>query len=207
VARDSDARPNGGRNARTGLALSVLVCAMVGLAFASVPLYRLFCQVTGYGGTTQVAESAPETISERRITVRFNADVNPELPWRFQPIERAVTLRVGEPGLAFYRAVNLSDRPVSGTATFNVTPLKAGRYFDKTQCFCFDEQRLEAGEEVEMGVSFFIDPAILGDRNLDDVSTVTLSYTFFRSPDDEADAISSTSDQSAAADLGGRSAY
>ena len=175
------------RNARTGLALSALVCAMVGLAFASAPLYRLFCQVTGYGGTTQVAEAAPGEVSERRITVRFNADVNPKLPWRFEPLERAVTLRVGEPGLTFYRAVNLADRPVSGTATFNVTPLKAGPYFAKTQCFCFDEQRLAAREAVEMGVSFFIDPAILEDRNLDDVTTVTLSYTFFRSPEDELD--------------------
>ncbi len=172
---------------------------MTGLAFASVPLYRLFCQVTGYGGTTQVAEAAPGRVSERRITVRFNADVNPKLPWNFQPLERAVTLRVGEPGLAFYRAVNLTDQPVSGTATFNVTPLKAGQYFNKTQCFCFDEQRLEAGEAVEMGVSFFIDPAILEDRNLDDVTTVTLSYTFFRSLEDEADA------GSPAADTDGRS--
>ncbi len=167
---------------------------MTGLAFASVPLYRLFCQVTGYGGTNQVAETAPGQVFERRITVRFNADVNPKLPWHFQPLERAVTLRVGEPGLAFYRAVNLTDQPVRGTATFNVTPLKAGQYFNKTQCFCFDEQRLEAGEAVEMGVSFFIDPAILEDRNLDDVTTVTLSYTFFRSLEDEADAGSPTAD-------------
>lgn len=187
MARDGDARRLAGRNAKTGLALSLVVCAMVGLAFASVPLYRLFCQVTGYGGTTQVAEAVPETVFERRITVRFNADVNPQLPWSFRPVERAVTLRVGEPGLAFYRAVNLSDRPVTGTATFNVTPLKAGQYFSKVQCFCFDEQRLEAGEAVEMGVSFFVDPAILEDRNLDDVTTVTLSYIFFRSPESEAD--------------------
>lgn len=183
----SDTKGRQARNARTGLALSLLACAMVGLAFASVPLYRLFCQVTGYGGTPQVAEAAPGEVSERLITVRFNADVNPELPWRFEPLERAVTLQVGEPRLAFYRAVNLTDRPVSGMATFNVTPLKAGQYFAKTQCFCFDEQRLEAGEAVEMGVSFFIDPAILSDRNLDEVTTVTLSYTFFRHPDDEAD--------------------
>jgi cytochrome c oxidase assembly protein subunit 11 len=188
VTQTSDSRRSVSRNAKTGLALSLLVCAMVGLAFASVPLYRLFCQVTGYGGTTQVASEAPESVSERRITVRFNADVNPELPWRFAPVQREVSLRVGEPGLAFYRAVNLSDRPVTGTATFNVTPLKAGQYFDKTQCFCFDEQRLEAGQEVDMGVSFFVDPAILEDRNLDDVTTITLSYIFFRSVTDEAGA-------------------
>lgn len=188
MTQTSDSRRSVSRNAKTGLALSLLVCAMVGLAFASVPLYRLFCQVTGYGGTTQVASEAPESVSERRITVRFNADVNPELPWRFAPVQREVILRVGEPGLAFYRAVNLSDRPVTGTATFNVTPLKAGQYFDKTQCFCFDEQRLEAGQEVDMGVSFFVDPAILEDRNLDDVTTITLSYIFFRSVTDEAGA-------------------
>ena len=194
MTQKSDAKRGATRNLRTGLALSLLVCTMTGLAFASVPLYRLFCQVTGYGGTTQVAETAPGQVFERRITVRFNADVNPKLPWHFQPLERAVTLRVGEPGLAFYRAVNLTDQPVRGTATFNVTPLKAGQYFNKTQCFCFDEQRLEAGEAVEMGVSFFIDPAILEDRNLDDVTTVTLSYTFFRSLEDEADAGSPTAD-------------
>jgi cytochrome c oxidase assembly protein subunit 11 len=188
VARDDDARRSAARNARTAVALAVVVCAMVGLSYASVPLYRLFCEVTGYGGTTQVAAAAPETVSERRITVRFNTDLSPDLPWRFQPPEHAVTLRVGEPGLAVFRAVNLADRPITGTATFNVTPLKAGQYFDKTQCFCFDEQRLEAGQTADMGVSFFIDPAILDDRNLDDVTTVTLSYTFFRSLEDEPEA-------------------
>jgi len=186
------------RNARTGWALSLIVCSMLGLAFASVPLYRLFCQVTGYGGTTQVAEELPETISERLVTVRFNANVNPKLPWSFEPLDRTVTLRVGEPGLAFYRAANLTDQPVTGTATFNVTPLKVGQYFSKTHCFCFDEQRLEPGEAIEMGVSFFIDPAILEDRNLDDVTTVTLSYTFFRSLEDVVDEADSDSPEAAA---------
>ena len=175
------------RNLGTALALSGIVCAMVGLAFASAPLYRLFCQVTGFGGTTQVAEVLPEAVSDRVITVRFNADVNPELPWSFQPVQRAVKVRVGEAGLAFYRATNLTTRPVTGTATFNVTPLKAGEYFNKTACFCFEEQRLQPGESVEMGVSFFIDPTILEDRNLDDVTTVTLSYTFFRSLESDGD--------------------
>lgn len=220
MTQERDAQRRRARNARTALGLSLVVCAMIGLSFASVPLYRIFCQVTGYGGTTQVAGSVPETVSERRITVRFNADVNPQLPWSFEPIDRAVTLRVGEPGLAFFRAVNLTDRPTSGTATFNVTPLKAGQYFDKTQCFCFDEQHLAAGEAAEMGVSFFIDPAILEDRNLDDVKTITLSYTFFRSLDDNDDegagdtASDGTSQSpagqpgpSAAVGLGGRSTY
>ena len=171
------------RNLGTGVVLAGVAVGMVGLAFASVPLYRLFCQVTGFGGTTQVAETLPELVSERVMTVRFNTDVLAGLPWRFQPVERAVEVRVGAAGLAFFRATNLSDRAASGTATFNVTPLKAGQYFNKVQCFCFDEQRLAAGQSVDMGVSFFIDPAIETDRNLDEVTTVTLSYSFFPSPD------------------------
>ena len=183
------AAPASRRNARTALVLSAVVAGMVGLSFASVPLYRLFCQVTGFGGTTQVAETAPGAgISERVIEVRFNADVDPALPWAFQPVERSVSLRVGEPGLAYYRARNLSGRPVVGTATYNVTPLKAGYYFSKVQCFCFEEQRLAPGEEIDMPVSFFVDPAILEDRNLDEVKTITLSYTFFHKADGEPEA-------------------
>ena len=176
-----------GRNARTGVVLAGIVAGMVGLSFASVPLYRLFCQVTGYGGTTQVADSAPGAAADRVIEVRFNADVDPQLPWAFRPAQRAISVRVGEPALAYYVAQNLTDRPVVGTAVFNVTPLKAGVYFDKIQCFCFDEQRLEPGQEVDMAVNFFVDPAIMDDRNLDDVKTITLSYTFFRQPGAEAD--------------------
>ena len=172
-------------NGRLALVLFGGVCAMVGVAFASVPLYRLFCQVTGFGGTTQVASEAPEIVSERSVTIRFNADVNPELPWSFQPVERAVEIRIGEQGLAFYRASNVGPEPVTGTASFNVTPLKAGVYFNKVQCFCFEEQRLEPGQTVDMPVSFFVDPEILEDPNLDDVSTITLSYTFFRGTDEE----------------------
>ncbi|HEY5598662.1 MAG TPA: cytochrome c oxidase assembly protein [Kiloniellales bacterium] len=172
------------RNARTGLVLAGIAAGMVGLAFASVPLYRLFCQVTGFGGTTQVAAQAPAETIDRTVTIRFNADVDPKLPWSFQPNQRQISLRVGETGLATFTARNLTSAPVTGTAIFNVTPLKAGRYFDKVQCFCFDEQRLEAGQEVEMAVSFFVDPAIMDDRNLDEVKTITLSYTFFRARDD-----------------------
>ncbi len=173
----------GGRNLRVALTLGGLVCAMVGLSFASVPLYRIFCQVTGFGGTTQVSESAPAEIGERVFKVRFNADVNQDIPWRFRPLAREVSLKVGAPGLAFYRAENLSTRPVTGTASFNVTPLKVGAYFNKVACFCFEEQRLAPGETAELGVSFFVDPAILEDPNLDEVTTITLSYTFFRAPD------------------------
>jgi cytochrome c oxidase assembly protein subunit 11 len=175
---DADKR----RNARTGIVLTGIAVGMVGLSFASVPLYRLFCQVTGYGGTTQVAETVPAAAAERVIKVRFNADTVPGLPWYFKPVQREIALKVGESGLAFYRARNLSGVAVTGTSTFNVTPLKAGRYFNKVQCFCFTEQRLEPGQELDMAVSFFVDPEILSDRNLDEVKTITLSYTFFRAP-------------------------
>ena len=175
------------RNAALGLVLGGLVFGMVGLAFASVPLYRLFCQVTGYGGTTQVSEAAPAEAGERIVKVRFNADVHRDLPWRFWPEQREVTLRVGEPGLVFYGAENLSARAVVGTATFNVTPLKAGQYFSKVQCFCFDEQELAPGETARLGISFYVDPAIAQDRNLDEVTAITLSYTFFRSLGEDDD--------------------
>ena len=173
-------------NARVAISLAAVVCGMVGLAFASVPLYELFCRVTGFGGTTQVADSVPEMISERRITVRFNADVSPKLPWDFKPEETSVELRVGEPGLAFYVATNEAARPTTGTANFNVTPDKAGIYFSKVQCFCFEEQELKPGESMRMGVSFFVDPALLDDPGMADVETITLSYTFFRDLDDLA---------------------
>ncbi len=187
------------RNARTGVVLAGIVAGMVGLSFASVPLYRLFCQVTGYGGTTQIAAAAPGAVSERVIKVRFNADTAPYLPWSFKPVQREIALKVGESGLAYYRARNLAAEAVTGTSTFNVTPLKAGRYFSKVQCFCFDEQRLEAGQELDMAVSFFVDPEILSDRNLDEVKTITLSYTFFRAPGDaETGAEQANADASAA---------
>ena len=168
------------------LLLVGLVAGMVGLSFAAVPLYRLFCQATGYGGTTQVATALPAVASERQITVRFNADVDPRLPWKFGPLQRAVRLRVGEAGTAVFRARSLAGYMTIGAATFNVTPLKAGQYFNKVQCFCFDEQKLEAGQQADMGVSFFVDPAIQDDRNLDEVKTITLSYTFFFAPDSPA---------------------
>jgi cytochrome c oxidase assembly protein subunit 11 len=188
MSADLQTRTGRSRNAALALMLGGLVIGMVAIAFAAVPLYRLFCQVTGLGGTTQVSQSAPAEVGERVLKVRFNADVHRDLPWRFWPEQREVTLRVGEPGLVFYDAENLSGRAVVGTATFNVTPLKAGQYFHKVQCFCFDEQELAPGETARLGVSFFVDPAIAQDRNLEEVTTITLSYTFFRSladPDDK----------------------
>ena len=176
------------RNAALGAVLAGVVFAGIGLSYAAVPLYRLFCQVTGFGGTTQVAEAAPAAALERRMTIRFNADVDPALPWSFQPVAREVTVRVGEQALAFYRATNRGSEPVVGTATFNVTPLKAGAYFDKIDCFCFSEQRLGPGESADLPVSFFVDPKLVQDRKLDDVSTITLSYTFFRAQSQPAPA-------------------
>lgn len=170
------------RNARTALVLTCVFAGMVGLSFAAVPLYRLFCQVTGFGGTTQVAEVAPEAVAET-IKVRFNADRSPELPWAFKPSQVEVEVKVGERAMAYYTAENLADRAVSGTATFNVTPLKAGKYFSKIACFCFTEQTLQPGERVDMPVDYFVDPAILDDPNMADVTTITLSYTFFPMPD------------------------
>jgi cytochrome c oxidase assembly protein subunit 11 len=168
------------RNRRLATASFLTAAGMVGAAYAAVPLYEIFCQVTGYGGTTQVAEVAPERLLDRRITVRFNADADRKLPWGFAPAQDKVDLKIGEHGLAFYRAKNLSSDTIIGTASFNVTPAKAGQYFNKISCFCFTEQKLEAGREVDMPVSFFVDPAIADDPNLDDVTTITLSYTFFR---------------------------
>ena len=163
----------------TGLSLAALVVGMVGLSYAAVPLYDLFCRATGYGGTTMVATEVPNLIGEREMTVRFNASVNRDLPWRFRPVQVSVTVRVGEPTLAFYRVENTSERTIVGTATYNVTPLKVGEYFSKIDCFCFTEQVLQPGEIAELPVSFFVDPSIADDPKMDRISTLTLSYTFF----------------------------
>lgn len=164
----------------TALMLGGVVVGMGGAAYAAVPAYRLFCQVTGFGGTTQRAHSVPAVASDRTIKVQFDANTDPALPWRFRPKQREVALKVGEEGLAFYEAENLSDGPVMGQAGFNVSPPKAGRYFSKIQCFCFNEQILAAGQRANMPVTFFVDPEMLDDPNMDDVTTITLSYTFFR---------------------------
>jgi len=174
------------QKAVTAALLGALVAVMVGLSFAAVPLYRIFCQVTGFEGTTQRASAPPGPVASRVITVRFNADTDPALPWRFEPAQTALKVKVGEEATAFYRAKNLARESVVGQAVFNVTPLKAGLYFDKIQCFCFTEQRLSAGESVDMPVVFFVNPDLLKDRNMDDVDTITLSYTFYRATDAES---------------------
>jgi cytochrome c oxidase assembly protein subunit 11 len=172
------------RSGATALLLVGVVLGMTGLSFAAVPLYRLFCQATGYGGTTQRAEAAPGAAAETLITVRFNADTGTELGWEFRPVEREVRVRPGEERLVSYRAVNRTSQPVVGTATFNVTPLKAGVYFSKIACFCFEEQLLAPGEAVDMPVSFFVDPALLEDPTTREIRTITLSYTMFRAKDE-----------------------
>lgn len=170
------------RNRRVGLMATAAAGAMVGLAFASVPLYDLFCRMTGFGGTTQVAAKAPEKPGERVVTVRFNGDTAQGLPWAFRPEQVSMQVRVGEEHMAFYKAVNRSNRSITGTATFNVQPDQAGIYFQKIACFCFTEQTLEPGQSVDMPVSFFVDPAMASDPAMARVNTITLSYTFFEAP-------------------------
>jgi cytochrome c oxidase assembly protein subunit 11 len=170
----------GSGNWRTALGLVALVAAMVGLSFATVPLYRIFCAKTGWAGTPQRAAAAPETMAPDMVLVRFDANVTQGLPWRFEPVEPELTLHIGENKLAFFRATNLSKETVTGSAVFNVSPEIMGQYFTKVQCFCFTEQTLKPGEAVEMPVSFFIDPAILQDRDAKTVRDMTLSYTFYK---------------------------
>jgi cytochrome c oxidase assembly protein subunit 11 len=151
---------------------------MIGMSYAAVPLYDLFCRVTGYGGTTQIAAEKNDTVTQRPIKIRFDAMVT-NIDWAFQPVQRQIELQVGENAVAFYRATNRSKQSLTGTATFNVTPLKVGAYFSKVACFCFTDQTLEPGQTVEMPVAFYVDPEISSDPNLDDVKTITLSYTFY----------------------------
>jgi cytochrome c oxidase assembly protein subunit 11 len=166
-------------NSSIAFSIAAVVVGMFCLAYASVPLYNLFCKVTGFGGTTQVATTAPSKILDREMTVRFNTNTNPNLPWDFKPEQKEVTMRIGERRLVFFSAVNTSDETTTGTSIYNVTPLKAGGYFNKIECFCFEEQTIKPGEKVHFPVSFFIDPSITEEKNLEDVTTITLSYTFF----------------------------
>ena len=171
---------NGGSNRKTLIILALVVSGMVGLAYASVPLYQLFCKVTGYGGTTQVATNNSEfVVPHHPIKVRFDANVNPALNWRFEPVDAPVTLNPGEEVVINYRATNLGDAPSTGTSTFNVTPVKAGPHFMKLDCFCFIEQTLQPGESVLMPVRFFIDPEITESIDTADIREIILSYTFF----------------------------
>ncbi len=177
------------KNKRTGLFVLVTVFVMVGLSFAFVPIYDALCRVTGWGGTTQVSMALPlaDDIIDRNITVRFDSNVAPDLPWVFQPEMLKTSVRLGERGFTNFYAYNKLSKPVTGTALFNVTPLKAGKYFHKVQCFCFDEQTLGPRERVNMPVLFFVDPAMNDDPDMDDVSVITLSYTFYKAGSEKLD--------------------
>jgi cytochrome c oxidase assembly protein subunit 11 len=166
------------RNLRVALMLGGVVAGMVGLAFAAVPLYQLFCQVTGFAGTTQVASSNPKGVIAREMTVRFDSNVESVLPWRVTPAA-SVTDKIGTVETVIYRATNTSSREITGQAVFNVTPDQAGIYFNKIECFCFTQQTLKPGETVEMPVTFFVDPDIAANGDLDTVREITLSYTFY----------------------------
>jgi cytochrome c oxidase assembly protein subunit 11 len=172
------------RNRATVAGLLGILAVMFGITAYSKTLYRLFCEATGYEGTTRKAIAESDRVLERKVTVRFDAQTAPDLPWSFRPSQKEITVRVGERALAFYTATNRVDRPVTGQATFNVTPDKSGQYFSKLSCFCFEEQTLAPHQTVEMPVSFFIDPEIVKNRNANDVTEIVLSYTFFRAPAD-----------------------
>lgn len=175
------------KNARMGLTILAVIIGMAALSYASVPLYDVFCRVTGFGGTTQTAQNLPDQILERTVTVHFNADTDRNLPWDFKPEQRGITVQLGQKGVTAFTAKNKSDKPVTGTAIYNVTPLKAGKYFHKIQCFCFDEQTLAPNQEVSMPVLFYVDPKMNEDPDMDDVKTITLSYSFFKAQTQELD--------------------
>lgn len=175
------------KNARLGLKVLGIVLGMVALSFASVPLYSLFCRTTGFGGTPIRSADLPKNVLDREITIKFNADTDRNMPWIFKPEMRQVRLHVGARGLTAFHATNKANVPVAGTALYNVTPEKAGAYFHKIQCFCFNEQILAPGQDVSMPVLFFVDPAINDDPNMSDVDVITLSYTFYRSNSEALD--------------------
>ena len=156
-----------------------LVLIMGGLAWASVPFYDWFCRVTGFSGVTAVASGDSEIILDKTIKIRFDASLERDMPWDFKPVQREMTLRIGETGLAFYEAYNPTDRPVAGSASYNVAPFDAGGFFAKIDCFCFEEQVLQPGERVQMPVTFYVDPAIVEDRDAKYAKSITLSYTFY----------------------------
>jgi cytochrome c oxidase assembly protein subunit 11 len=176
------------RNARTARNLVVLVVGMAALAYAAVPLYELFCRVTGFAGTPIVAQqgAGDRPVIDRTVAVRFDSNVEPNLPWRFLPLERELKVKLGEERLTHYRVTNLSQRPIVGTATYNVTPEPSGPWFNKVQCFCFNEQLLMPGQSVDMPVVFFVDPDMAKDRRYDNVRTITLSYTFYEAKTERA---------------------
>jgi len=181
-----------GRNRKTALIAAGGAAAMLGLGFASVPLYRIFCQVTGFGGTTMrvdEAQAATVSVSGKTMSIRFDANVERGMPWQFRPEQTTDTVSIGARDMAIYIARNNSDHPVKGVASFNVEPERVGKYFNKVQCFCFNEQTLKPGEEVRMPVLYYVDPKILDDPEAKDVEQITLSYTFHQVAEDGAKAL------------------
>lgn len=166
-------------NNRTVVQLMGVILLMGSLAWASVPLYDIFCRVTGFGGVPTVSDTGSEIVLTQTVKVRFDASLSDNMPWEFTPVEREMEIKIGETGLAFYEAYNPTDRPVAGAASYNVTPYSAGSYFVKIDCFCFEEQVLQPGERVQMPVSFYVDPEIVDDREAKFAKRITLSYTFY----------------------------
>lgn len=185
----TDAKILSGKNRRSAMMAGLMGLGMLGLGFAAVPLYEVFCRVTGYAGTTQrVGEAQAATVraTDRVMSIRFDSNVNSALPWSFKPEQAVDHVTVGVRDMAIFLATNNSDQPVVGTATFNVTPLLAGQYFNKIQCFCFSEQVLKPGQTMRMPVLYYVDPAIMDDPETKDIKEITLSYTFYRAVDDPA---------------------
>jgi len=168
------------RDVLVAAACGAFVALMVGAAYASVPLYSWFCKTTGFGGTTQVSSQAPDHVLGRTLTIRFDSNVTPGLPWKFEPEQNEINVRIGEVATVHYKIVNQAARAISAQASYNVSPPQVGSYFNKINCFCFTEQRLKAGETRELTVVFYVDPAIAQDRDQNDLNTITLSYTFYR---------------------------
>jgi cytochrome c oxidase assembly protein subunit 11 len=177
---------SGDKNARLAWTLAAAVGGMLALAYAASPLYDMFCRATGFGGTPQVAQEGERPVLSRTVNVRFDSNVDANLPWRFTPLEREVKVKLGEERLVHYRVTNVSQRPIVGTSTYNVTPETAGAWFNKLQCFCFTEQLLLPGQSMDMPVVFFVDPEMDKDRRYDNVRTITLSYTFFEAKTERA---------------------
>ena len=167
------------KNKTVALAAASLVVGMVGLSYAAVPFYKAFCKATGFGGTTQRADKAPDKATTQKISIRFDANTSGALPWDFQPRQTKMQVVIGEQSMAYFEAKNIGSKALTGSAVFNVTPPAAGAYFDKIQCFCFTKHTLQPGEKAEFPVMFFVDPAILDDADAKNISEITLSYTFY----------------------------
>ena len=178
-------KPRLRRDVAIAAACGVLVAGMVGASFAAIPLYKIFCSVTGFAGTTQVARIAPKHEIARELTIRFDSNVTPGLPWKFVPEQNEIKLHIGEVATVHYKVINEAARSITAQASYNVTPPTVGAYFDKINCFCFTQQTMKPGETREMTVVFYVDPKIVNDRDQDPLNTITLSYTFYRLPDAE----------------------